>query len=212
MIINVAYPLNGSQKKFEYKEEKFWQKLYDLKIGDLVDGSQFGNGSEGFEGHQFQITGGCDKNGFGMKVGVLTRNKVKLLLAKGSTGYFCRRDGTRKRKYVRGCIVGPEINSVNLILYTKGEGEIPGVTDVKFDRRLGPKRANKIRKLFNLPRHYDNIGKKDAKKVEVSNIDVMKAVVKRVTKEKDGVKFFKAPRITRLLTEDRKRRKKVRKQ
>ncbi len=40
----------------------------------------------------------------------------------------------------------------------------------------------------------------------------MKAVVKRVTKEKDGVKFFKAPRITRLLTEDRKRRKKVRKQ
>jgi len=96
-------------------------------------------------------------------------------------------------------------------LVERGEGEITGLTDVKNDRRLGPKRANNIRKLFNLPRHSDNVGKENAEKVNVSNIDVMKAVVKRVTKEKDGKKFFKAPNITRLLTAERIRRKKLKK-
>jgi hypothetical protein len=31
-----------------------------------------------------------------------------------------------------------------------GETEVPGLTDITVPRRLGPKRANKIRKLFNL--------------------------------------------------------------
>lgn len=147
-----------------------------------------------------------------MKQGVATKNKVRLLLDKGSVGYFQRRKGTRSRKSVRGCIVGPEVTSVNLILVTKGEGEIKGLTDVKHDLRLGPKRANKIRKLFNLPRHSDNTGVKDAQKVDVSNIDVMKAVVKRVTKEVEGKKYYKAPKITRLLTVQKIRRKKIKKQ
>ena len=159
MIINVAYPLNGTQKKFEYKEEKFWSKLYDHKLGDDVEGQLFGNGSEGFTGHTFQITGGSDKNGFAMKQGVATKNKLKLLLGPESVGYFQRRSGTKKRKSIRGCIVGPEVTSLNLILLKKGETELVGVTDVSKPLRLGPKRANKIRKLFNLPRHFDNRGK-----------------------------------------------------
>ena len=113
MIINIAYPLNGTMKKYEYKEEHKWAKLYDRKIGEEVEGDQFG---EGFEGHIFRITGGQDKNGFGMKQGVLTKNKKKLLLAPESTGYRAKREGTKKRKTVRGCILGPEISSINLIL------------------------------------------------------------------------------------------------
>jgi len=53
MIINIAYQENNTQKSYEYKEEKFWSKLYDLKIGDEVDGSLFGNGTEGFTGYTF---------------------------------------------------------------------------------------------------------------------------------------------------------------
>jgi len=37
------------------------------------------------------------------------------------------------------------------------------------------------------------------------------AVVKRITKEVDGKKYYKAPRITRLLTSKRLRRKRVKK-
>ncbi len=94
-----------------------------------------------------------------MKQGVATRNKLKLLLDKESVGYFQTRSGTRKRKSIRGCIVGPEITSLNLILQKKGETELEGITDSSIPLRLGPKRANKIRKLFNLPRHWDNKGK-----------------------------------------------------
>ena len=206
MIINIAYPLNGTQKKYEYKDEKMYAKLYDHKLGDEVSGDIFG---EGFEGCLFRITGGSDKNGFGMKQGVATKNKKKLLLPPGSTGYRAKREGTWKRKSVRGCIVGPQISSLNLILVEKGEKDIADLTDVKNDRRLGPKRANKIRKLFNLPKHSDFIGKQEPSGFKVYNVDVQKAVVKRITKEIDGKKYYKAPRITRLLTTQRIRRKRV---
>ena len=96
-----------------------------------------------------------------------------------------------------------------MVLVRKGEKEIEGLTDTKVPVRLGPKRANKIRKLFNLPRHSDNIGKKDQPKINVSNIDVQRAVVKRITKEIGDKKYYKAPRITRLLTAERIRRKRA---
>lgn len=87
-----------------------------------------------------------------------------------------------------------------MILVKKGDKEIAELTDARVSRRLGPKRANKIRKLFNLPRHSDFRGQKDHAKVQVHNIDVQRAVVKRVTKEIGEKKYYKAPKITRLLT------------
>lgn len=36
-----------------------------------------------------------------------------------------------------------------------GDEEVPGLTDTTIPRRLGPKRANKIRKLFNLSKNDD---------------------------------------------------------
>ena len=81
--------------------------------------------------------------------------------------------GERKRKSVRGCIVDGNLAVLNLAIVKKGEAEIPGLTDNTIPRRLGPKRASKIRKLFNLT------------KVD----DVRKYVnTYRQTKEKDGKK------------------------
>jgi hypothetical protein len=61
--------------------------------------------------------GGNDKQGFPMKQGVLTPQRVRLLLSKGQSCYRERRDGERKRKSVRGCIV-------SLVLdYWKGSKE-----------------------------------------------------------------------------------------
>lgn len=74
----------------------------------------------------------------------------------------------------------------------KGDAEIEGVTDSDKPRRLGPKRANYIRKVFNLR-------KKD---------DVRKYVVRREVKKGDKT-FYKSPKIQRLVTEKRVRRKKV---
>merc|ERR1719346_724039 len=138
-----------------------------------------------FKGYVVRITGGNDKQGFPMKQGVLTNGRVRLLLNKGHTCYRPRREGERKRKSVRGCIVDSNLAVLNLAIVKKGESEIPGLTDSTVPRRLGPKRASKIRRLFNL-------SKED---------DVRQYVVRRPLPQKDGKKAkSKAPKIQRLVT------------
>lgn len=72
----------------------------------------------------------------------------------------------------------------------KGDAEIDGVTTDNKPRRLGPKRASYIRKVFSL-RKTD---------------DVRKYVVRREVKKGDKT-FYKSPKIQRLVTEKRLRRK-----
>jgi len=155
-----------------------------------VEGDSLG---EEYKGYVFKITGGNDKQGFPMKQGVLTNTRVRLLLREGATCYRQRRDGERKRKSVRGCIVGSDLSVIHLVIVKKGDSELPGLTDNYVPRRLGPKRASKIRKLFNL-------SKED---------DVRKYVVRRELPAKEGKKAHsKAPKIQRLVTPERIHRKK----
>merc|ERR1719181_1089879 len=118
--------------------------------------------------------------------GVLSNGRVKLLFKDGMNCYRSRRNGTRKRRSVRGCIVGQDLATMFLVMTKKGDAELPGLTDDQRPRRLGPKRAANIRKLFNLD-------KKD---------DVRQFVVRRVIKEGEGKKKgkSKAPKIQRLVT------------
>jgi small subunit ribosomal protein S6e len=44
---------------------------------------------------------------------------------------------------------------LSISISKKGAADIPGLTDVDIPRRLGPKRANKIRKLFALKKTDD---------------------------------------------------------
>ena len=90
-----------------------------------------------------------------MKQGVLTNTRVRLLLTKGLSCYRQRKRGERKRKSVRGCIVGADLAVLNLVVTKKGDAEIEGLTDSQVPRRLGPKRASKIRKLFALSKDDD---------------------------------------------------------
>merc|ERR1711981_79139 len=126
-----------------------------------------------------RISGGNDKQGFPMKQGILCNHRVRLLFKKGMSCYRERRSGCRKRKSVRGCIVGPDLAVLALVVVKKGAEDVPGLTDDNKPRRLGPKRASNIRKLFNLE-------KKD---------DVRQFVVRR-----EAGKKKKAPKIQRLVT------------
>lgn len=101
--------------------------------------------------------GGNDKQGFGMKQGVLTAQRVFLLMVQKTSGFqgHGRRKGERRRKACRGCIVSPEIAVLNLMIVKQGENPIPGLTDDEKPRMRGPKRASKIRKLFNLSKEDD---------------------------------------------------------
>jgi small subunit ribosomal protein S6e len=81
--------------------------------------------------------------------------RVRLLLSDGHSCYRPRRTGERKRKSVRGCIVAQDLSVLALSIVKQGEGEIPGLTDVVQPKRLGPKRATKIRKFFGLDKKDD---------------------------------------------------------
>merc|ERR1719183_1226681 len=80
---------------------------------------------------------------------------------------------------------------MSLVIVKKGEKDIAGITDAENPRRLAPKRAGKIRALFNLDK-TDN---------------VRSYVMKRKI-EKEGKKAqTKSPKIQRLVTPQRLQRK-----
>ncbi|KZS96347.1 ribosomal protein S6e [Sistotremastrum niveocremeum HHB9708] len=191
MKFNIANPATGEQKTIDIDEERRYRVFYDKKIAQEVPGDSLG---DEWTGYVFRITGGNDKQGFPMKQGVLLPYRVKLLLSDGHSCYRSRRAGERKRKSVRGCIVGPDIAVLSLVIVKQGDNEIPGLTDNVLPKRLGPKRATKIRRFFNL-------SKED---------DVRKYVIRRevVSKKKEGAKpYTKAPKIQRLVTPIRLQRR-----
>ncbi|KAK2768462.1 40S ribosomal protein S6 [Arachnomyces sp. PD_36] len=193
MKLNISYPANGSQKLIEVEEDRKLRPFMEKRMGTEVPGDILG---DEFKGYVFRITGGNDKQGFPMKQGVLIPTRVKLLLSDGHSCYRPRRTGERKRKSVRGAITSFELSVLALSIVKRGEGELPGLTDVINPKRLGPKRATKIRKFFNLD-------KKD---------DVRKFVIRRtVTPKGEGKKeYTKAPKIQRLVTPQTLQRKRHR--
>jgi len=159
-------------------------------MGQEVDGDQLG---DEFKGYVFKITGGNDKDGFSMKQGVLVQGRVRLLMKAGHKCYRPRRAGERKRKSVRGCIVGPDLSVIALAIVKVGEQPIAGLTDTKQPNRLGPKRATRIRKLFALTK----------------DDDVRRFVIRRKIEKEGKPVRYKAPKIQRLVTDARLRRKRV---
>ncbi|KAK3344394.1 ribosomal protein S6e-domain-containing protein [Lasiosphaeria hispida] len=131
-----------------------------------------------------------------MKQGVIAPTRVRLLLSDGHSCYRPRRTGERKRKSVRGCIVGADLSVLALSIVKQGEQPIPGLTDTVHPKRLGPKRATKIRRFFGLSK----------------DDDVRKYVIRREVQPKgEGKKpYTKAPRIQRLVTPQRLQHKRHR--
>ncbi|ODQ64058.1 ribosomal protein S6e [Nadsonia fulvescens var. elongata DSM 6958] len=183
MKLNIAYPANGTQKCIEIDDEHRVRCFYEKRMGQEVEGDSLG---EEFKGYVFKITGGNDKQGFPMKQGVMHPTRVRLLLAKGHSCYRPRRVGERKRKSVRGCIVAADIAVIALTVVKQGDAEIEGLTNASVPKRLGPKRANHIRKFFGLTKEDD----------------VRDFVIRREVTKGDKT-YTKAPKIQRLVTPQR---------
>ena len=170
--------------------------FYDKRIAAEIPGEALG---DEYKGYIFKVMGGNDKQGFGMKQGVLTAQRVFLLMSPKTQGMrgHGRRKGERRRKAVRGCIISPAITVLNLIIVKQGDAPLPGITDEEKPRMRGPKRASKIRKLFALTK----------------DDDVRKYVntYRREFESATGKKKSKAPKIQRLITADRLRRRKTEK-
>ncbi|CAK7210419.1 40S ribosomal protein S6 [Sporothrix curviconia] len=186
MKLNVSNPATGAQKLIDIEDERKLAIFMERRMGAEVPADVLG---DEWKGYIVRITGGNDKQGFPMKQGVLQPTRVRLLLSEGHSCYRPRRSGERKRKSVRGCIVSSDLSVLALSIAKQGEQDIPGLTDVVHPKRLGPKRATKIRKFFGL-------SKED---------DVRKYVIRREVQPKgEGKKSYtKAPKIQRLITPQR---------
>jgi len=193
MKLNISYPVTGAQKVVEIDDDNKLRAFYDKRISHEVTGDHLG---DDFKGYVFKISGGNDKQGFCMTQGILTTGRVRILMRDGMPGYRSRKRGERKRKSARGCIVSSDLSVLNLVIVKKGETDIEGLTtaDAAKPRRLGPKRASKIRKLFNL-------SKED---------DVRQFVVRRPIVKEGKKTVYKAPKIQRLVTPQRLQHKRQR--
>ncbi|KAB0372924.1 hypothetical protein FD755_015677 [Muntiacus reevesi] len=171
MKLNISFPATGCQKLIEVDDERKLRTFYEKRMATEVAADALGEELKGYQG-------------FPMKQGVLTHGRVRLLLSKGHSCYRPRRTGERKCKSVWGCIVDANLSVLNLVIVKTGEKDIPELTDTTMPRRLGPKRASRIQKLFNL-------SKED---------DVCQYVVRKPL-HKDGKKpRTKPPKTQRLLT------------
>lgn len=184
MKFSISDPSTGKVKVIDEESDRVIQPFMDKRMGNEMPGEAL---TEDLKGYVLRITGGNDKQGFPMMQGVLSQTRVRLLFGKGMKTFRERRKGTRKRKSVRGCITGHDLAVMQLVVVKKGEKEVAGLTDETAARRLGPKRASKIRKLFGLTKEDD----------------VTKYVVRR---DREG-KTAKAPKIQRLITPQRMQRK-----
>ncbi|KAF7683397.1 40S ribosomal protein S6-A [Astathelohania contejeani] len=155
-------------------------RLYDKKLGDIIMGDLIG---PEFAGYKLKLVGGDDKQGFPMRHNLNTAQRVKLLLSKGDKGYRCRRDGVRRRKSVRGSIISSETNVLAAVIVEEGPAPIPGITDEVCNRSHLPKRASKLRSMFNIP----------------EGADLKKEIIKKIRESSDGpIKKMPRIRITRL--------------
>ena len=195
MKLNISNPYTGLQKCIEINDEEKLSIFYGKKMGQEIEVDKLG---DEFKGYVLRITGGNDKQGFTMKQGVLVQGRVRLLMGAGHKCYRPRRTGERKRKSVRGCIAGADLSALSLAVAKTGAQDIAGLTDDKKPRRLGPKRATRIRKLFNVKK----------------NEDVRRFVVlyrRAIKKEGSDKTRYKCPKVQRLVTDRRVTRKRIQK-
>lgn len=108
---------DGKSYQKELSEEE--SKLFaGLKLRDTIKGDGFG-----FEGYEFQLSGGSDNAGFPMRGDVPGSTRKKILTVKG-VGVKKVDKGIRRRRTVAGNTVGEQTAQINLKVVKAGKTAI----------------------------------------------------------------------------------------
>lgn len=105
---------NGKAYSIKLEESKA-QNFVGKRLGDEISG-----GLIGLDGYKLKITGGSDADGFPMKAAVKGTKRVKSFMKEG-VGMREKREGIKKRKFVRGNMVSEQITQLNLKIVEEGE-------------------------------------------------------------------------------------------
>ncbi|MDK2893117.1 30S ribosomal protein S6e [Methanohalophilus sp.] len=82
-------------------------KFIGKAIGETVDGDLVG-----LPGYTLEITGGSDNSGFVMRRDLPGSKRQKVLVT-GGVGYSPKTKGARRRKFMRGREIAPDIVQIN---------------------------------------------------------------------------------------------------
>ncbi len=102
-VINDPKTGKSIQKEME---DKTVAGIVGKKIGDEIDA-----GILGLPGYKVTVTGGSDKNGFGMRKDIEGATRKRILIAHGP-GYKFNK-GIRRRKSIRGNTISTDTAQVN---------------------------------------------------------------------------------------------------
>lgn len=222
--IRICFPKNNTCKMYLVYQRDRLESIAGKRVGQTFRGEDIGTKyiltdaysgrSPNIEGYVFRITGGQDRLGFPIRKGLVTERRVRFLLSPGEAGYQkwrAKNKFVKRKKMIRGDIVtfkhywyhpvwGPNfvpcpcLTVLECIIVKKGKYEIDGLTNKSIPNKRGPIRANNIRKLYDLEK----------------DIDLTKFLPIEKKKElKNGYYRIKKPRIQRLLTSRKKRRRKI---
>ncbi len=129
-VINDPKTGKSYQKELE---DKTVAGIMGKKIGDEIDA-----GILGLPGYKVTITGGSDKDGFGMRKDVDGSSRKKLLLKKGP-GYKYNK-GIRIRKSIRGNTLSTNIAQVNTKITKAGAKKIDEILGAKEEENTEEKK------------------------------------------------------------------------
>ena len=110
--------------------------LVGKKIGETFNGSLVG-----LTGYDLQITGGTDKDGFPMILGIHGPGRKKVVLS-GTPGYHPVMKGERKRKTVRGNTISRDIIQINAKVVKEGQKPLSEIV-VKKEKTEAPSTEEK---------------------------------------------------------------------
>lgn len=112
--LNIGDPTSKKTKKHEVKEDEA-EIFLGKKIGDKVSGTTFG-----FDGYEFEVTGGSDYTGVPMRRDVMGTARKRILIVSG-TGIRKNRHGRKVRKMMAGNTVYEKTAQINLKVLKAGK-------------------------------------------------------------------------------------------
>lgn len=108
---------SGKGHSLELKGDKA-ERFLGKRIGEKINGELLG-----LNGYELEITGGSDSDGFPMKKSVKGTKRVKSFMKEG-VGMKKKREGVKKRKFVRGNMISEGIVQLNLKVVKEGDRSI----------------------------------------------------------------------------------------
>ena len=147
MQLSISDPKSG--KAYSKKIEEAGIFL-NKKLGDTIELSAIG-----MQGYKAKITGGSDRCGFPMHPGVSGSIRKRIFIAEG-VGFKAEKRGEKKRKNVRGNVIGTDINQLNLSIAESGSAPLSELLAVEGAK---PKDEKKSAKEELVEKSLEQVGK-----------------------------------------------------